>query len=108
MATWLGKYMLRHHDMNIPETEREAKAIQIAEWFGSEDSYDRFRTHARPIRYPELQSIGLRVRRLEDDDALQDAVLSILHVNEITFVSCDWSETRISEIVSILREETFK
>ena len=38
-----------------------------------------------PIRYPELQSIGLRVKRLEDDDALQDAVLSILHVNEITF-----------------------
>ena len=25
-----------------------------------------------------------------------------------TFVSCDWSETRISDIVSILKEETFK
>jgi hypothetical protein len=24
------------------------------------------------------------------------------------FVSCDWSETRISDIVSILKEETFK
>jgi hypothetical protein len=85
VASWLGKYMLRHDDMNIPENERRTKATQIAEWFGSADSYDRFRSHARPIRYPELQSIGLRVRRLEDDDALQDAVLSILHVNEITF-----------------------
>jgi hypothetical protein len=85
VATWLEKFMLRHDDMNIPESERAAKAVQIAEWFGSADSYDRFRTHARPIRYPELQSIGLRVRCLEDDDALQDAALSILHVNEITF-----------------------
>ncbi|MGH7826666.1 MAG: SDH family Clp fold serine proteinase [Candidatus Binatia bacterium] len=85
VASWLGKYMLCHSDMNITENERAAKATQIAEWFGSADSYDRFRTHARPIRFPELEAVGLRVRRLEDDDALQDAVLSILHVNEITF-----------------------
>ena len=85
VATWLEKNMLRHDDMNIPESERATKAAQIAEWFGSADSYDRFRTHARPIRYPELHSIGLRVKRLEDDDALQDAALSILHINEITF-----------------------
>ncbi len=85
VAAWLEKYMLRHPDMNIPENDRAARAAQIAEWFGSAESYDRFRTHARPIRYPELQSVGLRVKRLENDDALQDAVLSILHVNEITF-----------------------
>jgi hypothetical protein len=85
VASWLGRYMLSHDDMNIPENERGLKATQIAEWFGSADSYDRFRTHARPIRYPELQGLGLRIRRLEDDDDLQDAVLSILHVNEITF-----------------------
>ena len=77
--------MLRHADMNIPESERAAKAARIAEWFGSAESYDRFRTHARPIRYPELYSIGLRIKRLEDDDVLQDVALSILHINEITF-----------------------
>jgi hypothetical protein len=85
VATWLAKYMLSHDDMKIPESQRAAKATQIAEWFGSAESYDRFRTHARPIRYPELHSIGLRVNRLENDDALQDAALSILHINEITF-----------------------
>ena len=85
VASWLEKHMLRHADMNVSENERRTKAAQIAEWFGSAQSYDRFRTHGRPIRYPELQSIGLRVRRLEDNEALQDAVLSILHVNEITF-----------------------
>ena len=85
VAKWLAKYMLRHDDMEIPEGERAAKADKIAEWFGSEEAYDRFRTHGRPIRYPELQSVGMRVRRLEDDQALQDAVLSIFHANEITF-----------------------
>jgi len=43
VASWLEKYMLRHSDMNIPENERGTKATQIAEWFGSADSYDRFR-----------------------------------------------------------------
>jgi len=82
---WLAKYMLRHGDMGISEGDRPAKAKAIAEWFGSEESYDRFRTHGRPLRYPELQDIGLRVRRLEDDSSLQDAVLSIFHANEISF-----------------------
>jgi hypothetical protein len=82
---WLAKHMLKHEDMAIPLEQREAKAREIAQWFGSEDSYDRFRTHGRPIRYEELRSIGLRVRRLEDDDALQDAVLSVYHANSISF-----------------------
>ncbi len=77
--------MLGNVDMNIPDVDRAAKALQIAEWFGSDNAYDRFRTHSRPIRYPELQSVGLRLRRLEDNDQLQDAVLSIFHANEITF-----------------------
>jgi hypothetical protein len=85
VAAWLEKYMLAHNDMSLSETERRAKASEIAEWFGSENSYDRFRAHGRPIRCAELKSIGLRVRRLEDDDALQDAALSILHANEISY-----------------------
>ena len=84
-ARWLTKYMLRHDDMGIPEGERAVKAEKIAEWFGSEEAYDRFRTHGRPIRYPELHSVGVRVKRLEDDAALQDAALSVFHANEITF-----------------------
>ena len=85
VAKWLAKYMLCHDDLAVPETQRETKALEIAQWFGSEEAYDRFRTHGRPIRYPELKSLGLRVRRLEDDSQLQDAVLSIFHANEITF-----------------------
>ncbi len=84
---WLERYMLRHPDMHLeaPE-ERTSAARRIAQHFGSEDSYDRFRTHERPIRLPELETIGLRVRRLgSDDEELQDAVLSVYHATDLTF-----------------------
>jgi hypothetical protein len=86
VTKWLSRYMLSHSDMNVAPADREAKALQIAEWFGSDSAYDRFRTHSRPIRFPELQAIGLRIRRLEDDSGLQDAALSIFHANEITYL----------------------
>lgn len=87
VESWLDRYMLRHPDMEIPDDQRRDKAKKIAEWFASEAAYDRFRTHGRPLRYPELKDIGLRVSLLEDKDRqdLQDAVLSVFHASEITF-----------------------
>lgn len=83
---WLKRYMLSHADANVSLEERGSVARQIAEYFGSEDSYDRFRTHGRPIRTEELEGIrGLRIKRLEDNDLLQDAVLSIYHALDFTF-----------------------
>lgn len=86
VAGWLEKYMLAHDDAGIPANKREQRAKEIAEWFGSDDAYDRFRTHGRPIRIEQLQEIkGLRIKPLEDDDDLQDAVLSLYHALDITF-----------------------
>jgi Serine dehydrogenase proteinase len=86
---WLDRYMLAHEDMGLPDAEtRNAKAEEIANYFGSEEAYDRHRTHERPIRLPELEAVGVRVRRLgSDDEALQDAVLSIYHATDITFTA---------------------
>lgn len=85
VAGWLEKYMLRHEDVEISEDERGAVARAIAEHFGSKASYDRFRDHGRPIRIEELQGLrGVRVRRLEDDNELQDIVLSIYHALDFT------------------------
>jgi hypothetical protein len=84
VANWLDRYMLRHVQPPLSEVERRKKAREIAEFFGSEEGYTRFRTHSRPIRMPALQALGLRVRALEDDDRLQDAVLSVFHINEMT------------------------
>lgn len=84
---WLERYMLAHDDMGLADPEaRHTRAVEIANYFGSDEAYDRFRTHERPIRLPELEQIGLRVRRLgSDDEDLQDAVLSIYHATDITF-----------------------
>jgi hypothetical protein len=80
VAGWLERYMLLAWD------DRARLAQEISEYFGSEASYDRFRTHGRPIRLEELRNLqGLRISALEDDQKLQDAVLSIYHALDITF-----------------------
>lgn len=86
VAGWLRDHMLAFPDAGIPQADRQKVAAEIAKYFGSDDAYDRFRTHDRPIRREALENIsGLRVRRLEGDKALQDAVLSIYHATDITF-----------------------
>jgi hypothetical protein len=86
VAGWLDKYMLAHDDAGVPEAERGECAREIAGRFGSEESYARLRTHGRPIRVEELEEVkGLRIRRLEATDDLQDAVLTIYHALDITF-----------------------
>jgi hypothetical protein len=86
VAGWLEQHMLAHPDAKVPKPKREQTAVEIAAYFGSEYSYDRFRTHGRPMRIEELQKVpGLVVRELEADNALQDAVLSIYHALDLTF-----------------------
>lgn len=86
VARWLGQYMLSHDDAGIPELQRETRAREIAEGFGSADAYSVFRTHGRPLRIEQFEGVdGLRIRRLEDDDDLQDAVLSVYHALDISF-----------------------
>jgi len=84
---WLERYMLAHADMGLDDLDhRRRRAEEIANYFGSDEAYDRFRTHERPIRIPELELVGVRVRRLgSDDEDLQDAVLSIYHATDLTF-----------------------
>ena len=81
---WLYKYMLSHEDLGYSVETRQTKAKEIAQWFGSEKAYDRFRTHGRPFRHEELLALGLRIRTFEDNSDLQDAALSIYHANAIT------------------------
>ena len=84
VAGWLETYMLSHPDVEVED--KAARVREISGYFGSEAAYDRYRTHGRPIRIEELEEIeGLRVLRLEEDDRLQDAVLSIYHALDITF-----------------------
>lgn len=84
VAGWLSRFMLRHDDVDLGGKDIASRAREIAEYFGSESSYDRFRSHARALRFPELQTLGLRVRRLEENQDLQDALLSVYHATDLT------------------------
>lgn len=71
---WLNLYMFKSVD---PQ-----KAKYIADWLGH---FDEHRTHGRPIGFDLAQSKGLVVKRLEDDQKLQEAVLSVFHATMVTF-----------------------
>ena len=73
---WLASYML-HGEENASITAR-----RIAEWLGSADKH---KTHGRPIGPEQALEAGLKVKRLEDDQDLQDAVLSVFHACAVTF-----------------------
>jgi hypothetical protein len=73
---WLSKYMF--------EDKEVQKAKDIAEWLGN---FDEHRTHGRPIGYDLAFKKGLNVKRLEDDQPLQEAVLSVFHAMMATFQS---------------------
>jgi hypothetical protein len=72
VASWLSDYML--HD---------AAASKIAaNWLGSNTEH---KTHGRPISAALAKSIGLNVVAMEDDQQLQDKVLSVYHATMLTF-----------------------
>ena len=75
VAGWLGRYMLA----GDPD-----KAKIAADWFAN---FEVFGTHGRRIGRDQARSVGISVTDLEDDQALQDAVLSVHHATMHTFSS---------------------
>jgi hypothetical protein len=71
---WLDKYMFKGQE--------KQKAHDIADWLGK---FDEHKTHGRPLGYEIAHEKGLNVTRLEDDPALQEAVLSVFHATMVTF-----------------------
>jgi len=55
------------------------KAQKIDKIIEALTDYESVRTHERQIRHDEAKKIGLKVILLEDDDKLQDIVLTIHH-----------------------------
>ncbi|MCS6950157.1 MAG: serine protease [bacterium] len=76
VAEWLSQYMF-HGEPNSRD-----KSSQIATWLGDANVH---KTHGRPISAEEAQRKGLKVQMLEDDQQLQDKVLSVFHATLITF-----------------------
>lgn len=55
------------------------KAKKIDKIIAALTDYESVRTHERQIRHDEAKKIGLKVILLEDDDKLQDIVLTVHH-----------------------------
>lgn len=72
VETWLDSYMFKNSTKN---------GKKIAEFLGN---FSEHKTHGRPINYDIAKAEGLNVTRLEDDQQLQDKVLSVYHAAMIT------------------------
>ena len=70
VASWLEKYMFA----GLPDAPEKAKTI--SDWMAD---HNQFKTHGKPISRDEARAHGMIVKDLEDDQPLQDAVLSVFH-----------------------------
>jgi len=64
------------------DPDRQLKSVAIADWLGNAKEH---KTHGRPIMIEQARDKGLIVERLEDDQELQERVLSVFHAAMVTF-----------------------
>jgi hypothetical protein len=76
VASWLSNYMFRN------ESDRDERSKRIAKWLGNAQEH---KTHARPLNADQAEAHGLKIQRLESDQAFQEAVLSVFHATMVTF-----------------------
>jgi len=76
VGEWLSTYMFKE------DPAREQKSASIAEWLGNAKEH---KTHGRPISIAQARGRGLVVESLEDDQELQERVLSVFHAIMVTF-----------------------
>lgn len=76
VAEWLERYMFKGR------LHAAAKANEIATFFAS---YENHRSHGLGIDRERARALGLEIINLEDDQELQDAVLSVFHATMHTF-----------------------
>jgi hypothetical protein len=83
---------LREHMFkDLPADEADQRAREVAAWFNDHKTH---RSHGRPLRYADIHAQGVDVQLLEDDDDLQDAVLSAWHAVQLTLTG-----TAVSKII---------
>lgn len=73
---WLVKYMLKG------ENDAKERAENIVEYLSN---HKELKSHATPITREKLKKLGLKIIDLENDQRLQDLILSVYHATRITF-----------------------
>lgn len=74
VAEWLDKYMFTQAN--------QKPGAEIAKWLANANEH---KTHGRPIGARRAFDAGLKVLFLEDDQDLQERVLSVFHATMVTF-----------------------
>lgn len=85
VANWLTKRMLKY--VIGDETERKRKADTIAAYFNAEaiPDHGQVHVHGQRIGAVKLQELGLNLRFFEDDQALQNDILTAYHLMTLIF-----------------------
>lgn len=79
VGKWLNEYMFS----NIKDQdERSAKANRVAKYFNDAAKH---KSHGRRIGQEEACNVGICVKKLEDDQKLQDNILTAYHLMTIIF-----------------------
>jgi hypothetical protein len=76
VAEWLEAYMF------ASERDAKDKAVRVADALSTHREHC---SHGRHIARDRVTEMGLKVTNLEDDQKLQDLVLSVFHAATITF-----------------------
>ena len=76
VTDWLTSHMFNG------DQDAAQKAAEIGHWLADQT---HFMTHGRPISRDVAEQRHLKIFRLEEDQSLQDAVLSVYHATAHTF-----------------------
>ena len=85
---WLARYKFKNwkftetHNKTVTETMKKQRAKEIAEEL---TNHSRWRSHGRSIKIDDLESIGLKVTRIDSDPQLADVVYRIQTVCRLLF-----------------------
>ena len=84
VANWLKRRMLKGV---VDETERGRQAEVIAAYFNAEDTpgHGKVHVHGQRIGAEKLAELGVELTCLEEDQALQDDVLTAYHLMTLIF-----------------------
>jgi len=85
------RFVAAQLEAHMLKGDRE-KATEVAAWFAD---FNAFKSHGRPVTAANALQQGLNVTRLEDDQTLQDLVLSVHHAVRHTF--SDTGTTKLIE-----------
>lgn len=93
VTAWLVEVMFK----DDPDSARKSETV--VDFF---NDFDDRKVHSRHLHYTDAQRVGLKVSLLEDNQELQDHVLSLHHVYMLTFSNTQYQKIVENQIGAIV------